>query len=210
MNELLKKLGIVKSKTKGYKVFMNYIAPDFLNNTMKPSEYVKFCWKQYENSEIERNNALNGTIFEIIIATLFVKENIVPLHLQAQVAFVPNVNFDAILYTNETDPIGLSLKTSLRERYKQADLEAIALKYVHRKAENYLLTMDINEANSVSDKIKNGDVLGLNQAILATSEEFDDFIDKLKKRTFISPGSIEIIKASSTITAADVSAVRNL
>ena len=210
MNELLKKLGIVKSKTKGYKVFMNYIAPDFLNNTMKPSEYVKFCWKQYENSEIERNNALNGTIFEIIIATLFVKENIVPLHLQAQVAFVPNVNFDAILYTNETGPIGLSLKTSLRERYKQADLEAIALKYVHRKAENYLLTMDINEANSVSDKIKNGDVLGLNQAILATSEEFDDFINKLKKRTFISPGSIEIIKASSTITAADVSAVRNL
>ena len=210
MNELLKKLGIVKSKTKGYKIFMNYIAPDFLNNTMKPSEYVKFCWKQYENSEIERNNALNGTIFEIIIATLFVKENIVPLHLQAQVAFVPNVNFDAILYTNETGPIGLSLKTSLRERYKQADLEAIALKYVHRKAENYLLTMDINEANSVSDKIKNGDVLGLNQAILATSEEFDDFIDKLKKRTFISPGSIEIIKASSTITAADVSAARNL
>lgn len=209
MNDLLKKLGIVKSKTKGYKVFMNYIAPDFLNNTMKPSEYVKFCWKQYENSEIERNNALNGTIFEIIIATLFVKENIVPLHLQAQVAFVPNVNFDAILYTNETGPIGLSLKTSLRERYKQADLEAIALKYVHRKAENYLLTMDINEANSVSDKIKNGDVLGLNQAILATSEEFDDFIDKLKKRTFISPGSIEIIKASSTITAADVSAARN-
>lgn len=206
---MLKKLGIVKSKTKGYKVFMNYIAPDFLNNTMKPSEYVKFCWKQYENSEIERNNALNGTIFEIIIATLFVKENIVPLHLQAQVAFVPNVNFDAILYTNETGPIGLSLKTSLRERYKQADLEAIALKYVHRKAENYLLTMDINEANSVSDKIKNGDVLGLNQAILATSEEFDDFIDKLKKRTFISPGSIEIIKASSTITAADVSAARN-
>lgn len=189
---------------------MNYIAPDFLNNMMKPSEYVKFCWKQYESSGIERNNALNGTIFEIIIATLFVKENIVPLHLQAQVAFVPNVNFDAILYTNETGPIGLSLKTSLRERYKQADLEAIALKYVHRKAENYLLTMDINEANSVSDKIKNGDVLGLNQAILATSEEFDDFIEKLKKRTFISPGSIEIIKASSTITAADVSAVRNL
>ena len=207
---MLEKLGIVKSKTKGYKVFMNYIASDFLNNTMNPSEYVRYCWNKYESSEITKNNSLNGKIFEIIIATLFVKENIVPLHLQAQVAFVPNVNFDAILYTNETGPIGLSLKTSLRERYKQADLEAIALKYVHRKAENYLLTMDINEANSVSDKIKNGDVLGLNQAILATSEEFDDFIEKLKNRTFILPGAIEIIKASSTITAADVSAVRNL
>lgn len=206
---MLKKLGIVKSKTKGYKVFMDHIAPDFLDNTMCPSEYVKYCWDKYENSGVARNNSLNGTVFEIIIATLFVKENLVPLHLQAQVAFVPNVNFDAILYTNETGPIGLSLKTSLRERYKQADLEAIALKYVHRKAENYLLTMDAGEADLVSDKIKNGDVLGLNQAILATSEEFDEFIEKLKKKTLISPGAIEIIKASSTITEDDVAAVRS-
>lgn len=153
---------------------------------------------------------MNGTIFEIIIATLFVKESLVPLHLQAQVAFVPNVSFDAILYTNETGPIGLSLKTSLRERYKQADLEAIALKYVHRKAENYLLTMDAGEAELVSAKIRNGDVLGLNQAVLTTSEEFDDFIDRLKEKAFISPGTVEIIKAASTITEDVVAAVRDL
>ena len=128
---MLKKLGIVKSKTKGYHVFMEHIAPDFMSNTMGPSEYVRYCWNNYENSGVERNNSLNGTIFELIIATLFVKEGILPLHLQAQVAFVPNVNFDAVLYTHENGPIGLSLKTSLRERYKQADLEAVALKYVH-------------------------------------------------------------------------------
>jgi len=45
---MLKKLGIVKTKNKGYKVFMEHIAPDFLDNTMIPSEYVKFCWKKYE------------------------------------------------------------------------------------------------------------------------------------------------------------------
>ena len=38
---MLKKLGIVKTKNKGYKVFMEHIAPDFLDNTMIPSEYVK-------------------------------------------------------------------------------------------------------------------------------------------------------------------------
>lgn len=203
---MLKKLRIVKTKNKGYKVFMEHIAPDFLDNTMIPSEYVKFCWKKYETSGVSRTNSLNGTIFELIIATLFVKEGLVPLHLQAQVAFVPNVNFDAILYTNETGPIGLSLKTSLRERYKQADLEAIALKYVHRKAENYLLTMDATEAGMVSNKIKNGDVLGLNQAILTTSDEFNNFIDELKKKKFVSPGSVEIIKASRTITSDDIAA----
>ena len=197
---MLKKLGIVKSKTKGYHVFMERIAPDFMSNTMGPSEYVRYCWNNYENSGVERNNSLNGTIFELIIATLFVKEGILPLHLQAQVAFVPNVNFDAVLYTHETGPIGLSLKTSLRERYKQADLEAVALKYVHRKAENYLLTMDREEAESVSRKIATGAVLGLDKAVLASSDEFDAFINGLKSKTFISPGSVEIITASRVIT----------
>ena len=201
---MLKKLGIVKSKNKGYKIFMDHIAPDFMNNTMSPSDYVNYCWNNYEGSGVTRSNALNGTIFEIIIATLFVKEGLVPLHLQAQVAFVPNVSFDAILYTNETGPIALSLKTSLRERYKQADLEAIALKYVHRKAGNYLLTMDCSEAASVSEKIKNGDVLGLNKAILATSDELDKFIDELKEKIFISPGAVQIIEASRTITSDDI------
>ena len=197
---MLKKLGIVKSKTKGYHIFMEHIAPDFMSNTMGPSEYVRYCWNNYENSGVERNNSLNGTIFELIIATLFVKEGILPLHLQAQVAFVPNVNFDAVLYTHETGPIGLSLKTSLRERYKQADLEAVALKYVHRKAENYLLTMDREEADSVSRKIATGAVLGLDKAVLASSDEFDSFVNNLKSKAFVSPGSVEIITASRIIT----------
>ena len=197
---MLKKLGIVKSKTKGYHVFIEHIAPDFMSNTMGPSEYVRYCWNNYENSGVERNNSLNGTIFELIIATLFVKEGILPLHLQAQVAFVPNVNFDAVLYTHENGPIGLSLKTSLRERYKQADLEAVALKYVHRKAENYLLTMDREEAESVSRKIATGAVLGLDKAVLASSNEFDSFVNNLKSKAFVSPGSVEIITASRIIT----------
>ena len=206
---MLKEIGIVKSKTKGYRVFMDHIAPDFMVNTMSPSEYVRYCWDKYESSGIEKNNSLNGTIFELIIATLFVKEGILPLHLQAQVAFVPNVNFDAVLYTQETGPIGLSLKTSLRERYKQADLEAVALKYVHRKAETYLLTMDREEAESVSRKIMTGAVLGLDKAVLASSDEFDIFVNTLKSKTFISPGSVEIIRASRIITEQVIADVIN-
>lgn len=204
---MLKKLGIVKSSTKGYDVFTEHIEPNFMQNTMDPSEYVRYCWEKYENSGVTRTNALNGTIFELIIATLFVKERIVPLHLQAQVAFVPNVNFDAVLYTNESGPIGLSLKTSLRERYKQADLEAVALKYVHRKAENYLLTMDSEEAESVANKIADGAVLGLDKALLASSDEFDDFVNGLKSRTFITPGEIQIITASRVITEQSIASV---
>ena len=192
-------MGIVKSKGNGYHTFMDHIAPNFMYNTMRPSEYIQYCWNQYQAAPVEHTNSLNGSVFEIIIATLLVKEGIVPLLLQAQVAFVPNVIFDAVLYTSESGPVALSFKTSLRERYKQADLEAIALKYVHRKAENYLFTMDADEARAVSEKIAAGAVMGINRALLVTSTEFDGFIDELKMRRFITPGAIEIITASRVV-----------
>lgn len=203
---MLKRLGIVKSKNKGYDTFMKYIAPDFLENIMIPSEYVRFCWGKYEKCPVIKNNALNGSIFEIIIATLLTKEGIAPIHLQAKIAFVPNVYFDLVLYANETGPVGISLKTSLRERYKQADLEAIALKYVHRKAENYLLSLDNVETQSVKQKIHNGDVMGINNAILATSAEFDEFVEKLKTKQFMTPEKIEIISCTRIITEDKVAA----
>lgn len=81
--------------------------------------------------------------------------------MNAKVAFVPNVIYDLMFYTSERGPICWSVKTSLRERYKQADLEAIALKYVHRKALSYLITLEENEAKSVKAKIKSGALLGL-------------------------------------------------
>ena len=39
---MLKKLGIVKSKTKGYKAFTEHIESDFLNNNMAPMDYDVF------------------------------------------------------------------------------------------------------------------------------------------------------------------------
>lgn len=82
-----------------------------------------------------------------------------------------------MFYTTERGPICISAKTSLRERYKQADLEAIALKYVHRRALCYLVTLDISEAKKVKEKIKSGDVIGLDKVVVATSDEFNDLIE---------------------------------
>lgn len=207
---MLKRLGIVKTKTNGYKVFNDYIEPNFLNNTMSPCDYVSYCWEKYNNSGVKKSNSLNGSIFELIISSLLVKEGIVPLFLQARVAFVPNVLFDIIAYSTENGPISLSLKTSLRERYKQADLEAIALKYVHRKAKCYLLTIDKDEAKSVNGKIQNGDMLGLDSAILVTSSEMNKLIDELKSSNLIDPGSIDILASGKTVTSKKVALARGL
>lgn len=190
--------GIVKGKdTKALNTF-NTILPDFRTlSHLSPSNYVSHVWNLYEASGINERD-INGKVFEYILISLLINENILPIYVQAKVAFVPNVDFDLLLYSREK-PIVLSAKTSLRERYKQADLEAIALKYVHRKAESFLLTLNVKEAVSVNEKIRTGGVIGINNVVIATDSAIDNFISYLHTLTFEEAGSIDIITASSIV-----------
>lgn len=189
---------IVKGKhTKALSVFSKLV-PDFkVLSNLSASEYIHFLWNEYQTKFTE-DNSVNGKIFEYILISLFINKGILPLYIQAKVAFVPNVDFDLLLYSKEK-PIALSVKTSLRERYKQADLEAIALKYVHRKAESYLITLNTKEAISVNEKIKNGDVIGIDKVIDASSTEMDSFMETLQGLAFTRSGRIDIINAMTIV-----------
>lgn len=204
---MLKKLGIVKGKeTKAAKIFLE-ITPNFFDiEYSKPSEYVNILWERYQKIK-NKNNNLNGVMFEYILATLCIRENILPLYMGAKVAFVPNVIFDIMFYTAERGPICWSVKTSLRERYKQADLESIALKYVHRKALSYLITLDKKEAKSAKTKIKTGDIIGLEDVIVATSEEFNNLVKNLKTFYFEKPPVVKVIQSTNYITIDNVKSV---
>ena len=79
-------------------------------------------------------------------------------------------------------------------------MEAIALKYVHRKALCYLITLDENEANRTKEKIKRGDIIGLDKVIVATSNEFDDLIGELKGYEFLEPPTVKIIESNQIVT----------
>lgn len=161
-----------------------------------PKDYIKQYWNKYQERGLS-NNTLNGNIFEIIIYTLLYREGLIPFYTQAKVAFVPNVEFDTILYT-PSRPISLSLKTSLRERYKQADLEAIALVHVHRRAKSYLLTLDPTEATICKSKVKSGEIIGLDGIIDCNTSDIDNLISKLKgirDELQISP-KVEVIKGN--------------
>lgn len=198
---ILKRIGLVSANSKSVDIFESFTGDStFLDlPEMTPKEYVDFYWNKYIESGLNHtadgktNNSLNGKIFELIIYTLLYKENILPYYVQANVAFVPNVEYDTILYSHE-NPICLSLKTSLRERYKQADLEAIALKYVHRKAQCYLLSLDEEEVNIVNSKIREGYVIGLNKAYCCKKDEFNQFVDLLKQGLFIEAGAVNVIE----------------
>lgn len=207
MNKL-NQLGITVGINNKAEIVFDSLFPSFMDVKYdKPSDYVKLYWEAFKKHP-EGNNNLNGKIFEYVLATLFVRENILPLYMSAKVAFVPNVVYDLMFYTSERGPICISAKTSLRERYKQADLEAIALKYVHRKALCFLVTLEENEAKSVKAKIKSGDVIGLDSVIVATSNDFDDLIKELKSYQFSEPPTVKVIDSNQVITLEKVQAMK--
>ena len=201
---LLSNIGLIGKNARTAEVFESL----FENKTFfdikykTPSDYVNLYWNKFKKLNLTN---LNGEMFEVILRTLFVREKFLPMYIQAKVAFVPNVNYDSLFYCKECGPISISMKTSLRERYKQADLEAIALKYVHRKAKCFLLTLEEKEAQSVKDKIKSGEVIGLDKVIVCSKPEFNSFIRELKKLSLTEAGTIEIIKCNQIITEHSIS-----
>jgi hypothetical protein len=203
---MLKELGIViGNDTKAGNIFEE-LFPNFMQfEYEKPSEYIKAFWNKYESLD-ERNSNLNGKMFEYILASLCIREGILPLYMSAKVAFVPNVVYDLMFYTKERGPICWSVKTSLRERYKQADLESIALKYVHRKALSYLITLS-EEAINIKQKILTGDVIGLDNVIIATTSEFDQLVADLKNFKFEEPPTVKVIESTQVVTIEKVQSV---
>ena len=94
----------------------------------------------------------NGFIFEALIHKLLVEEKIALecIFVNRSLALIPDTKYDLLLCSIEPEtgrqiPICLSLKTSLRERYKQAEREGMIAKQVHRGCVTALLTMDARE-----------------------------------------------------------------
>lgn len=205
--EFLSDWNIVGKETKTDLVFSKMLSR-FSSNTDIPSEYVKKKWIKYKKLPSRyQTNSMNGNIFEAIIYTIFIKEKITPIYFQAELEFVPNIKYDLIVFPRKetgnvdvSSPIGFSLKTSLRERYKQADLEGLALKEVYKRAETYLITLDSDqEIEKFEKKVEDKDIRGIDRCINACSSEFDDIINRLKNSGVDEPPDIKAIKSASEI-----------
>ena len=200
--EELTNLGLISGKNaqKTTLVF-EQLYPDILEFDIGQSSiFMSQLWSRWKNYPMQ-SNSLSGAVFETLIATLLYRHKIVPLYIQATLSFVPNVYFDFVAYTREYGPIILSAKTSLRERYKQADLEGMMLRQVHRKAKSFLITMNASEAKSVNAKIENGQVLGLDKVVVASEHGFDILIKELLELSYYKPEKIDIITSSRLIRA---------
>ena len=93
MNQL-NNLGITVGKDNKAEIVFDSLFSDFRKiEYLNPTDYINVYWDAFKSHSASNNN-LNGKIFEYILATLFVREGLLPLYLSAKVAFVPNVIYD--------------------------------------------------------------------------------------------------------------------
>ena len=162
------------------------IYSDLLENVEfdTPSKFTQRALIDEYVANYPNNPSINGKVFEYCVIECLIQMNITPFYYQAFMSFIPNVNFDIVCY-NEVSPVVLSCKVSLRERWKQADLEGLAIKQVYRRAKVHLITAAEDEQNNLQEKIESGNVNGLDSCVLAQGVDFDNLLFDLEKQIFI-------------------------
>ena len=161
-----------------------------ISKGLTPSDFVNTYWDLYVD-RYTGSNSMNGTIFENLIIIALGRAGIKNIYFQTELTYVPSAIFDVFLYHSEGS-YALSIKTTLRERWKQADLEALAIKQVHKDVKCYVVTLSVGE---VATRRRNDSIYaGLDRFVLANTNEFDDLVAELLEKDFQVAGSEPIIK----------------
>ena len=137
-----------------------------------PHAQFRVIWNAYLDMTGGNDKRFNGAIFELAVAEMMARFGVTPFYWQAKLWGVDYSIYDIALWTGAA-PVVLSLKTSLRERWKQADLEGRLLKMRYPNAECWLVTNNNEEATRLSAK---SNLDGLDGIVVAGEREFDGLI----------------------------------
>lgn len=130
---------------------------------------------------------MGGRWLEFAMLMALKERKLTPAYWQAEFTPVPNAFNDVTVWTKEHGPIIMSCKTSLRERYKQADLEAVALRSYYPDGKFYLITLDADKKHlaNIRKKLTAGEIVAL-QTIYA-EDNVDELFRFLKRLTITEP-----------------------
>lgn len=158
-----------------YIVILEEVSPREL-----PHQVVRDFWEKYKTTS-HPNNSVNGRMLEFIVCECLAHFGVGPIYFQAKFYNLENDVYDLASWTEEGYPIIISCKTSLRERWKQADLEGRLLKLKYPNAQSYLITLEKREATRRKRDIENGTVTGIDALYLADEPEFDSFVERMQR-----------------------------
>ncbi len=131
--------------------------------------------------------SMGGSWLEWATLVALKQQGLTPAYWQTEFVSVPNNFNDVTLWSKEFGPVIISCKTSLRERYKQADLEAVALRQHFPTGKFFLLTLDADKKHlaRTRKKITDEELLALH-AIYA-EDNADELFAFLKMLTLTDP-----------------------
>ena len=143
-----------------------------------PHETLGAIWDAYSTLSTMSNNK-NGRMFEFAICETMVQFGVGPLYFQSTFYGLPHDKYDIAAWTQDGHPIIVSCKTSLRERWKQAELEGRILKLRYIGAESYLVMLDRVGGTRIRNRVNSGEANGLDRIYLADNPEYDDFVEHM-------------------------------
>lgn len=175
MNEdaYLQDLRIISQSTKSTLSFAR-LQPSLDEITLPYSDYLRSIWSIAKDLEIAR-----GWFFELAVASILSHSELRGYSRGVIFRGMAGTSFDLALWDVTSDsPITLQLTSTVRERYKLADLEAFKLKSKYPRSKCYLLTFDYTEAARLQSHVFES----LNQVIFVGSDEFDHLVENLVDR----------------------------
>ena len=172
----LKKLSVYEDcfKNHNLEAYSYSDAYDFFNHSWVIYENYKKTYKAKYGKDI--NNSINGQAFEFIFGLILDHENIVINSYNDEIPNIPLVKPDYIV-NNNSNNIFISLKVSVRERWKQAEWESLKYKKYYSNAKCYLLMNHKKECSSLKKKLS---LLDIDDIFYAGSKDINDLILKLK------------------------------
>jgi hypothetical protein len=149
-HELILKMKANKKRSKNSKVAARMaVNSEWLKESESaPSQQVSDIFNKRRKEGAGSAN-WNGYLFEALIYRLLLESGINQkcILINAKLALIEDTEYDILLCgkklrSGKQFPVCLSLKTSLRERYKQSEREGMIAKQVHRGSFTALLTME--------------------------------------------------------------------
>lgn len=111
------------------------------------------------------NGRLNGDLFEGLFASAMIGSGLGNFITAAEYDALPYSKVDMVVYTQRSGPVMLSLKSSLRERWKQSDLEFHVAKRINPAIIGVIATMDSDGARQPLGLLNEGQLLGLDRIV---------------------------------------------
>lgn len=170
--------GIARTSSKSAQIISEAVPDLAFRPCTDTVEFATYLWDC-----TTRNNNLTGqgigSVLELIVSATIARANIGPFVRNAESDLVPTHRMDIWFETASGTPIVISCNAKLKERWRNENLAAYALKLRVPQAKWFVVTADEHEASTCNGRISAGVVKYLDGCFTFRSGEFRSLLRTL-------------------------------